>query len=446
LKKVFWIAWREFVASVCTKAFVIGLLFLPVMIGIVFFVVSLMGDDDFLAAGRIAIFDPSGRVTVEARQVLRENVMEAEMAADVRASGGASAEGIADFIELSDLGPDFELIQRPVDADIEEEKRFLLELPEAGGLLAIVAVHPNAIEPASEGEDFGSYDIYVAPGIDDREMSAIRSMLRNAIVNLRIEAYGFDRETIDRLTTVERGQSITVTETDERETVDALSIILPMAFMILLFIGIMGGGQGLMTSTIEEKSSRVVEVLLSAVSPMELMAGKLLGFMSVSLLGISIYLVAGLLGLALYSLFGQIDASLIFYLFVFFFIAFFTIGSLMMAIGAAVNELREAQALMMPVTIVLMLPWFLWMPISRDPNSVISVTSSFVPPVNTFGMLLRLSSTEPPPAWQVWLSIGIGVLGVYVAIWLAARVFRIGLLMTGKPPNFRTMLRWIRAA
>jgi ABC-2 type transport system permease protein len=93
-----------------------------------------------------------------------------------------------------------------------------------------------------------------------------------------------------------------------------------------------------------------------------------------------------------------------------------------------------------------MLPWFLWMPISRDPNSMLSVIASFVPPINTFGMLLRLSSTEPPPAWQVWLSILIGVLFVYVSVWCAARVFRIGLLMTGKPPNFRTLIRWIRAA
>jgi ABC-2 type transport system permease protein len=61
-------------------------------------------------------------------------------------------------------------------------------------------------------------------------------------------------------------------------------------------------------------------------------------------------------------------------------------------------------------------------------------------------MLLRLSSTEPPPTWQVWLSIGIGIAGVYAAIWCAARVFRIGILMTGKPPNFRTLLRWIRAS
>jgi len=199
-----------------------------------------------------------------------------------------------------------------------------------------------------------------------------------------------------------------------------------------------------MTSTIEEKSSRVVEVLLSAVSPFELMAGKLLGHISVSLVALSVYLVAGLLALANFSLLGLLESSLVFYLFVFFFIAFFTVGSVMLAIGSAVNELREAQSLMMPVTIMIMMPVLLWMPISRDPSSTLALTVSFLPPVNTLGMLLRLASTEPPPIWQVWLTIGIGIAGVYVALWGASRVFRIGILMTGKPPNFRTLLRWIR--
>lgn len=444
MKKILWIALREFVATVCTKAFIIGLLFLPVMIGVVVFVFSLMDDDDYLAAGRIAILDPTGRVTAEARQVLSSNAMEAQLADQLREAGGALA-GAADLVEASEFGPDFTLMQLASDADIDDEKQYLLQPAEAGGLLALVEIHGDAIEPLSAGADFGSYDIYVAPGIDDRELSAIRSMLGDAIVNLRIEAYGLERETIDRLTRVPRGQSITVTETEERETVGAMNIILPAAFMFLLLMGIMGGGQGLMTSTIEEKSSRVVEVLLSAVSPMELMAGKLFGYMSVSLVGMTIYLVAGLLVLTSFSLFGLLEPSLIFYLFVFFFIAFFTIGSLMMAIGAAVNELREAQSLMMPVTIVIMLPWFLWMPISRDPNSVLSISASLIPPINTFGMLLRLSSTEPPPTWQVWLSIGIGIVSVYVAIWCAARIFRIGLLLTGKPPSFKTLIRWVRA-
>jgi len=402
----------------------------------------MMDDDDFRPAGRIAILDPTGLVTAEARRVLDSNQMERQLADELRESGGALA-GAADVVETLEIGPDFTLMQLATGTDIEDEKQYLLEPPDAGGLLALIEIHPDAIE--SDAGVLGSYDIYVGPDIDERESSAVHSMLRDAIINLRIETYGFDRETVNRLMRVEGGQSMTVTETEERETVGGLNVMLPIAFMFLLFMGIMGGGQMLMTSTIEEKSSRVVEVLLSAVSPMQLMTGKLLGHMSHSLLGMSIYLVVGLVALSSFSLLGLIDTTLVVYLFVFFFIAFFTVGSLMMAIGAAVNELREAQSLMMPFSILLMLPIFLWWPISRDPSSVLSVSASFIPPINTFGMLLRLASTEPPPAWQVWLSIAVGIVFVYIAVWCAARVFRIGLLLTGKPPNFPTLLRWIRA-
>ena len=86
------------------------------------------------------------------------------------------------------------------------------------------------------------------------------------------------------------------------------------------------------------------------------------------------------------------------------------------------------------------------MPISRDPDSTFSVVLSFLPPVNGFAMMLRLASLSPPPAWQVWLSILVGVGAVFGALWFAAKVFRIGLLMYGKPPNFRTLIRWARAA
>jgi ABC-type Na+ efflux pump permease subunit len=122
------------------------------------------------------------------------------------------------------------------------------------------------------------------------------------------------------------------------------------------------------------------------------------------------------------------------------------IGSLMMAVGAAVNEMREAQSLMTPMMLIMMTPWFLWFPISRDPNSTLSIVTSFLPPVNTFAMLLRMASTSPPPAWQVWLSVGVGVLGVIAAVWVAAKIFRIGLLMFGKPPDIKTLVRWVRAA
>jgi len=189
-----------------------------------------------------------------------------------------------------------------------------------------------------------------------------------------------------------------------------------------------------------------MEVLLSAVSPLELMVGKILGQMCVGLVILVVYSGMGIASLFAFALQHQLDPMMLVYLVVFFLIAFTTIASMMAAVGSAVNELREAQSLMTPLMLLIMLPWLLWMPISRAPNSMFATILSFVPGVNPFVMMLRLSGSEPPPAWQPPVAILVGLVTVVVCAWGASKVFRVGVLMYGKPPNFRTLLRWIRMA
>jgi ABC-2 type transport system permease protein len=121
-----------------------------------------------------------------------------------------------------------------------------------------------------------------------------------------------------------------------------------------------------------------------------------------------------------------------------------SVGAFMAAIGSAVNEMREAQGLMMPVMMVMMVPWLMWMPISRDPNSLFAIVLSFVPALGSFVMMLRLASPTPPALWQTLLAIVVGAGGAYASMWFAAKVFRIGLLMYGKPPSLTTLVRWAR--
>jgi ABC-2 type transport system permease protein len=137
---------------------------------------------------------------------------------------------------------------------------------------------------------------------------------------------------------------------------------------------------------------------------------------------------------------------LIVYLLVFFLITYLVFGALMMAIGAAVNQMAEAQSMMGPIMILMMLPYVLSPMIGRAPNSTFSIAVSFIPPINTFAMMSRLASDAPPPAWQVWLTVLIGFGAACAAVWFAAKVFRVGLLMHGKAPNFATLIRWARAA
>jgi ABC-type Na+ efflux pump permease subunit len=446
MSKVLQIASREFVATVFTKAFIIGLLVLPIMLGVFALIgPKLFGPDrNFAIAGQLAIVDPTGKVAPELRDALTKGTPAADLEDTIR-RGRADATG-GQLLEALGIAPKLTLVERPAGADVEQEKRWLRVADKDSPHLALAVIQPNAVEPKAGETALGSYDLFVPPKQDTRVEIGVQQAVRDAIIGARMKARGIDRAAVNEVTTVPRVRSVTVTDGAEKGTVGGLDFILPLAFMFLLFMGVMGSGQGLLTTTIEEKSSRVIEVILSAVSPMQLMAGKLIGHMAISLLAMSLYLAMGLAVLASFSLFGLISLSLVPYLLVFFVLAFFTIGSLMMAAGAAVNDMREAQSLMMPMTLLLIAPWILWMPISRDPDGTLAVVVSFLPPVNSFGMMLRLASAHPPPTWQVLLSIGSGVLGVIGAVWFASKVFRIGLLMFGKPPNFATLVRWVRDA
>jgi ABC-type Na+ efflux pump permease subunit len=223
-------------------------------------------------------------------------------------------------------------------------------------------------------------------------------------------------------------------------------VLTPLAFMLLLWTSTMLTGQYLLTSTIEEKSNRVMEVLLSAVSPMELLTGKILGQCGVGLVVIALY---GGVGVATASNLGYahlVPADKLAYLVLYFLIAYFMVASAMAAVGAAVNELREAQALMGPMSLVFMIPFFAWFFISEHPNSTFALVLSFIPPLTPFTMILRLTSAESVPLWQVPATAVVGCLGVYASVWAAARIFRVGLLMTGKAPTPRELWKWIRAA
>jgi ABC-2 type transport system permease protein len=293
-------------------------------------------------------------------------------------------------------------------------------------------------------EKFGTYDLYVRTKLDDRLIDDLNDGAREAIVAARLEAAGIHADQLKGLTDVEKPKSKTVSAGGEQTTNEVLNAVLPAAFMALLLISVLTSGQYLLTSTVEEKSNRVVEVLLSAVSPMELMTGKILGQMAVGFLVLLLYAGLGLVALVSFATIGLLDPGMVVYLLIFYVLAYFTIASMMAAIGSAVNEMREAQTLMAPVMMFLMIPWLLWLPIAREPNSMLAVVLSYVPPLNSFVMLLRVTSAAPPPAWQVWLSVLVGVAGVYASLWLAAKIFRVGLLMFGKPPSFGTLVKWAR--
>jgi ABC-2 type transport system permease protein len=461
MKKIMYVAIREFLATVMTKGFIFAVLLTPTLIGVMILIVPrLANDGPPKIEGEVAICDPTEMVAAnlaveltpgrfaERRKAIRS---QRELAAGNAAAFGPERNAIvreSSPVKLDEM-PQLSTVLLPPAGDLEREKdRLKRPIPsstkDAAPRLALVAIHPDAIKAGQQEAEPPIYDLFVRSPLDDRLINDIHSCIRDAISAARLQSAGLDPGNIQGLMKVKRAETRAITPEGERKNSMVFNSILPIAFMALLLISVLTSGQCLLTTTVEEKSNRVVELLLSAVSSMELMTGKILGQMAVGFLVLVLYAGLGIVTLASFAMIGLLKPILLLFLFIYYVLAYFTIAAVMAAIGSAVSELRDAQSLMMPIMLFLMVPWLLMVPISRDPNSMFATVLSLVPPISNFVMLLRMASNAPPAWWQVGLSILIGIAGVYASLRFAAKVFRVGLLMFGKPPNLGTLIRWAR--
>lgn len=467
MSRVFHIALREFKSTALTKGFILGGIVVPLVLLLVMSIAMplLMNEKVPEVRGSVAVIDQTGllREPIERRftpdavsdwqrwrmgevaQKTQEAVDQGEKldGATVAAEALKASQGMKADLSVEMLPP----LTDEKNLAMAKEPLGQGTTMQDGGRLALVVIDPNAVVSTQGETSYGGFQIFTRPKLDDRVVDLVRDQTRSAIRETRIREAGLDPARLDSLTSVAQGETKEITPGGEEKTsLGEWNIIFQFAFMLLLMMSVFISGQYLLTTTIEEKSSRVVELLLASASPMSLMTGKIFGQMCVGLFLIMVYGSLGFAGMIAAQRLDLITPMMIVWFFCFYFIAYTTIASLMAAIGSAVNELREAQSLMTPVMMIVMIPYLLWLPIARDPNGVFATVASFVPGVNPFVMMVRLSSTEQPPLWQVFAAMAIGIVGAYAALWFAAKVFRIGLLQFGKAPNYATMWRWIRMA
>lgn len=490
MRKVLATAAREFKSTALTKAFIFGVIVFPLVILGVIAVVSsldLFASDKSAIEGELAVVDQTrGEVVYRALEQQFNPEVQRQAAEDRAAALREQAEQLVGAermanpmaqemlariagreanIELKKLGPDADLAEvkarLPVRGStllgliVVGERTIELPDPNASGITATedAPSADPAREPAADAVaalPFNTYRFFHATGFDAEARSDIERTVGRAIIRERMDRAGLDAEQVDRLNTRPQTRLMTVTEQGETETAQALQFIVPMAFMMLLWISVMTGGQYLLMSTIEEKSSRVMEVLLSATSPLQLLTGKIIGQ---GLVGLSVLVIYVTLGLAATMQFGgsgimqQLPFDQLPWLITYFIMAYFLFAALMAAVGSAVTEIREAQSLMGPIMTLLMLPLFLWFLIIDNPNSTFSVVLSYIPFVTPFVMILRVSqTTDPVPMWQVLSATFVGFLGVLIVVWGAVKIFRVGVLMYGKPPTMLTLLKWLKEA
>ncbi len=459
MNRMFQIAWREFASTALTKGFIIGGFVVPAVILVVMITLLpiLLKDEGPAIVGDVAIIDKSGVIAEDVKQRLSYDTLASATpdlsALEVDPENPPDAEDAAEILSEVIPGsvPELTINVLDPDTDVEAAKEPLrVGSADEGGLLALAVIDENAVTTDEADEEgvpqFGAYQLFVKPKLKDKVQSTIRRSLTDSIRESRLEQAGLSPAMIDSLTRVDAERTKLVTEEGERDEFEGMNMLLPGGFMILMMMAVMIGGQYLLTTTVEEKSSRVVEVLLSAVSPMQLMTGKIIGQLMVGLLIMVVYGGVGITGLIFAAMADVIEPMTLVWLLLFFLLAYVQIASMMAAVGSAVNEMREAQSLMTPVMAIIMIPYLLWMPVAMNPSGTFAVVCSFLPPVNSFMMIVRITSTEPPETWQVLVSLAISVVSSYVILVGAAKIFRVGLLMYGKPPDLKTLFKWIRMA
>lgn len=228
----------------------------------------------------------------------------------------------------------------------------------------------------------------------------------------------------------------------------------PMGFAYVLWLSIFTIAQMLMTNTIEEKSSRIIEVLLSSVSPLQLMMGKIFGIAITGLLMVGSWTLSfvlifkylpNLLQLKFDLPLDQIasDPVLLASFLIYFTLGYLFYASLLVGVGAACDTLKEAQNLMGPISIVMMIPLMAIVFLVQDPNSRLAVIMSYIPPFTPFVMMNRAAG--PPSVFEYVTTTALLLVSIAVVMWAAAKVFRVGILMSGKAPSFKDIIVWIKA-
>ncbi len=299
-------------------------------------------------------------------------------------------------------------------------------------------------------EEDGKCFLYTKNANDRDLFPAIRRLVNEAVAYRRMRVHGLRPELIAELHSNISLEQVGVGSEVETKSPDAgvpgkfLGMMGAFFFLFLMFMAIVSTGQMLLTSLIEEKSSRVIEVLLSAVSPLQLMGGKILGLAGVGFTfaiacGGTIWTAAAFAGLpSPMSVFG------VGWFFIYFVLGFLLMSSVYAAVGSACNTLKEAQTMMFPVMLIYLLPMMAWMYFAQNPDGWPAIALSLFPPTAPMLMILRIAVCPDLPLLQILASILLLAASVPAAIWAAAKVFRTGVLMHGKPPKLRELVRWVR--
>ncbi|MHB1022049.1 MAG: ABC transporter permease [Acidobacteriaceae bacterium] len=412
MHNIFLIARREYLERVRTKAFILSTILIPVfMIGasILPAYMATRGSSE----KEIAIVSADSELGSLVQQQLQANDQKTKVSADL-------------FEPLPG-------IRKRLTKEVQDKK--------LDGYLWLTFTGDKSAAPRGE---------YFSRSAGDLQFVAhLQDVVHDAFVDEHMKQHGVqDAEAKDMMTPV----NIDLRQVDRGSDSNSLSTFAgAFALMLLLYMTVLVHGINVGRSIIEEKNSRVFEVLLSIIKPDEMLAGKILGVGSVGLTQIAIWIGAGVAlagsGLVMAATQGDISLHLSPVLLIAFalcfILGFIFYSALAAMLGAMVNSEQEMQQLNLFVVLPLVACMVMMGYVISNPSSWLSVLMSLFPPTAPLIMYLRIA-IQTPPLWQIALSLVLMLAGVYLAIWIASRIYRVGILMYGKRPSLPEMLRWLK--
>lgn len=424
-KKIFAVIRREYVERVRTKAFWIATFLVPAFfLGYLFIQVTTARKTS--GERRIAVVDVTGRLV---RPLARELADREE----ARRKAKPGTRGVHWILE-----------PRPVSNGLEQTKEALRKEVLDEKIYGYLVLDPSLLE--KNRAEYYSISVSEFVVLEQMQQAINRTILRQKIEERGLPA-SVSKELEKRVDL--KTWKVTSKGTTEEEGAGILAAIVFLVIMYSTFF--MYGFQNL-RGVIEEKTNRIVELVIASVRPTELMLGKIIG---IGLVGLTQYLVWSLVamnlslpGIASVVAMGEagvpvIPLSMIGYFLLFFILGYFLYASIYTAIGAPFNSDQEAQQLAMIPSMFIVLGFAFYLSVMNSPNGPIAVFASLFPFTAPLIMFLRTAIAEPP-GWQIGLSIVILILSTIGMAWFAGRVYRVGILMYGKKPTIPEILRWVR--
>ncbi|MBN1561049.1 ABC transporter permease [candidate division KSB1 bacterium] len=423
--KVMTIVKREYLTRVKTKGFLIGTFLLPVMlIAMMLMPAFFMSRAGKSAQQKIAIIDQTGRLAEKLAQSF----------GDIKNDKGEQR---------------FQVEMLTTDDDLESTKHRLNGRVNGGELNAYLIISSTIFSDNTfemHAKNVGNFEF----------VQQVERTVSSIVRNLRLEESGLDSELVHRLnrwvsvTTFKIGEEGSTAQRAETSFLYSMGMGMILYMMLLLY------GQFVVRAIIEDKNSRVIEVIISSVKPSQFMAGKVLGIgatgLTQFLIWIATFLLIGAYGLTMAQMFApdmtrlplpEISPMVLATFCIYFLTGYFFYATIGAMIGSMVNTDSEAQSYQWIMIFPIIISFFLMFLINNQPDSLLATILSFIPFFTPILMFARVLN-DAAPLWQIGLSIVIMGLSLWGMIWFAGRIFRVGILMYGKKPTLPEVVRWIK--